>query len=123
MNYNFGGCQIDAKGLESAGSLNIISKVVSATLTNELIKKEVLDIIMPLALIKRHAFDLELCFLAQKHGFRTVEAPINIKYKFSGTSISRKTVLGMFLDTLAIRYRYSILHYYQKIYHKSRFQE
>ena len=40
MNYNFGGCQIDAKGLESAGSLNIISKVVSATLTNELIKKE-----------------------------------------------------------------------------------
>lgn len=87
----------------------------------KLIKKEVLDIIMPLVLVKNHAFDLELCFLAQKHGFRIVEAPINIDYKFSGTSINSSTISGMFLDTLAIRYRYSILRHYQKTYHESRF--
>jgi hypothetical protein len=87
----------------------------------KLIKREVLDIIMPLLTVKRHAFDLELCFLAQKHGFRVVEAPISIDYKFSGTSIDKRTIIGMFLDTMAIRYRYSVLKYYQKMYHKSRF--
>ncbi|MBD3355233.1 glycosyltransferase [Candidatus Woesearchaeota archaeon] len=87
----------------------------------KLMKKEVLDVIMPLAMVKRHAFDLELCFLAEKHGFRCVEAPIHIDYKFSGTSISRNTIFKMFLDTLAIRYRYSILHHYQKEYHNKRF--
>ncbi len=89
----------------------------------KLIKKEVLDIIMPLALVKRHAFDVELCFLAQKHGFRAVEAPINLNYSFSGTSIDKKTIFKMFLDTLAIRYRYSILHHYQKEYHNKRFDK
>lgn len=80
----------------------------------KLIKKEVLDVIMPLVLVKRYAFDLELCFLAQKHGFRAVEAPIFLDYKFRGTGINKKAILGMFLDTLAIRYRYSFLNYYQK---------
>lgn len=88
----------------------------------KLIKKEVLDIIMPLVMVKKHAFDLELCFLAQKHGFRIVEAPISIDYKFSGSSINPNTVSSMFLDTLAIRYRYSILNHYQKMYHKNRFE-
>ena len=64
----------------------------------KLIKKEVLDVIMPLVMVKRHAFDLELCFLAQKHGFRAVEAPINLDYNFSGTSIDKKTIFKMFLD-------------------------
>lgn len=88
----------------------------------KLIKKEVLDVIMPLLLVKKHAFDLELCFLAQKHGFRIAEAPISINYRFSGTSIDKKAIFSMFLDTLAIRYRYSVLKHYQKMYHKSRFK-
>ena len=87
----------------------------------KLVKREVLEVIMPLILIKRYAFDLELCFLAQKHGFRTVEAPININYQFSGTGVNKKTILGMFLDVLAIRYRYSFLRYYQKKYWEDRF--
>lgn len=87
----------------------------------KLIKREVLEVIIPLILIKRYAFDLELCFLAQKHGFRTVEAPININYQFSGSGINKKSILGMFLDVLAIRYRYSILRYYQKKYWEERF--
>jgi glycosyltransferase involved in cell wall biosynthesis len=89
----------------------------------KLIKKEVLDVIMPLVVVKRHAFDLELCFLAQKHGFRIAEAPIHLDYKFSGSSVSPGTIYRMFLDTLAIRYRYSVLAHYQKKYHEMRFNQ
>lgn len=82
----------------------------------KLIKKEVLDVIMPLVLVKRYAFDLELCFLAQKHGFRVVEAPIYIDYKLNGSGINFKNIFGMFLDVLAIGYRHNIQDYYKRKY-------
>jgi len=89
----------------------------------KLIKREVLDVIMPLILVKRYAFDLELCFLAQKHGFRTVEAPIYVNFDNSKKgSASWKTVLGMFLDVLAIRYRYSFINYYQEKFWEDKFE-
>jgi len=89
----------------------------------KLIKREVLEVIMPLILVKRYAFDLELCFLAQKHGFRTVEAPIYVNFDSSKKgAASLNTVKGMFLDTLAIRYRYSFLGYYQKKFWEDRFE-
>ena len=40
MNYILGGCQIDAIGLENAGSLYLISKVISTILIKEILKKE-----------------------------------------------------------------------------------
>ncbi|MFA7707662.1 MAG: glycosyltransferase family 2 protein [Candidatus Pacearchaeota archaeon] len=91
----------------------------------KLIKKEVLDVIMPLILVKRFAFDLELCFLAKKHGFRTVEAPIHVNFQ-NNSSLSKnlsstfKNIKGMFLDVLAIRYRYTFLNYYQKMFWESK---
>lgn len=89
----------------------------------KLIKREVLEIIMPLILVKRYAFDLELCFLAQKHGFKTAEAPIYVDFDNSKKgAASWKTIRGMFLDVLAIRYRYSFLHYYQKKFWQERFE-
>ncbi len=87
----------------------------------KLIKREVLEVIMPLILIKTYAFDLELCFLAQKHGFRTVEAPLSIDYQFAGSGVNARAIKGMFIDVLAIRYRYSIRHYYQKKFWESKF--
>ena len=87
----------------------------------KIIKREVLEVVMPLILVKRYAFDLELCFLAQKNGFKTVEAPISIDYQFTGSGINKRAILGMFLDVLAIRYRYSFLRYYQKKFWKDRF--
>lgn len=88
----------------------------------KLIKREVLDVIMPLILLKRYAFDLELCFLAQKHGFRTVEAPLHIDFdRNKKGAASWGTIRGMFLDVLAIRYRYSFLNYYQKKFWEDRF--
>ena len=84
-------------------------------------KREVLEVILPLLLIKRYAFDLELCFLAQKHGFRTVEAPICVSFKGFTSSINLKTPYAMLLDILAIRYRYTFLKYYQRKYHEIHF--
>jgi glycosyltransferase involved in cell wall biosynthesis len=91
----------------------------------KLIKREVLEVIMPLVLVKRYGFDLELCFLAQKHGFRAVEAPLHVTYneftdKDKKSTIKLKDIRGMFLDVLAIRYRYTIKKYYQKEYWKLR---
>lgn len=86
----------------------------------KLIKRELLDIIMPLILVKKFAFDLELCFLAQKHGFRSVEAPIHINFQGKST-IKGSSVVSMLIDLIAIRYRYSVTHYYQKEFHKAKY--
>ncbi len=87
----------------------------------KLIKREVLDVIMPSLLVKRYAFDAELCFLAKKHGFRIVEAPIYVNFKKNGSGINLKQVFRIAIDILAIRYRYSILHYYQNKFRKEKF--
>lgn len=82
----------------------------------KLMRREVLEVIMPLILVKKFAFDLELCFLAQEHGFRVVEAPIYVDHKdaFKESTINLGAIRGMFLDVLAIRYRFTILKYYQR---------
>jgi hypothetical protein len=40
MNYILGGCQIEATGLEIAGSFNLISKVITTKLIKEILKNE-----------------------------------------------------------------------------------
>jgi dolichol-phosphate mannosyltransferase len=84
----------------------------------KLIKKEVLEVIFSLIQIDGFAFDVELCFLAQKHGFRVVEAPIHLNYQFNGSTIKLGSIIKMFFDTLSIRLRYSILKTYQKQFWK-----
>jgi len=79
----------------------------------KLFKREVLEVILPMVLVKRFAFDLELCFLAHKHGFRIVEAPVNIRKGFSKSTVKFSDITSVFLDTLAIWYRYHIKKYYQ----------
>ncbi|MBN1119240.1 MAG: glycosyltransferase [Bacteroidales bacterium] len=89
----------------------------------KLVKREVLEIIMPLLLVKRFSFDLELCFLAQKHGFRTVEVPLHLTYQqFEGvsTTIRLKDIFAMFFEVLLIRYHYSIKKTYQKNFWKNK---
>ena len=88
----------------------------------KLMKREVLEIILPLVAVKKYAFDLELCFLAQRQGFRIVEAPIMLDYQFTGSGIKFKAIIYAFLDVLAIRYRYSFLKYYQKKFHEIHFK-
>ncbi|HBE02252.1 MAG TPA: glycosyltransferase family 2 protein, partial [Spirochaetia bacterium] len=87
----------------------------------KIFKREILEVILPLILVKRYAFDLELCFLAHKHGFRIVEAPVHLEYHYGVSGINLVTPFNMLKDILAIRYRYSILKYYQKKFHETKF--
>jgi len=76
-------------------------------------RREMLDIVAPLVLVKRWAFDLEVLAVGAEFGFdRIVEVPIALEYRFSGTSINWRAVRRMLLDTLAIAYRIHIRHHY-----------
>jgi glycosyltransferase involved in cell wall biosynthesis len=76
-------------------------------------RREMLEIVVPLLLIKRYAFDLELLAVGVEFGFdRVEEMPIQLHYRFTGTRINRQAVLQMFLDTLAIAYRIHLRHWY-----------
>jgi glycosyltransferase involved in cell wall biosynthesis len=76
-------------------------------------RREMVDTVAPLLLIKRYAFDLEVLAVGAEFGFdRVQEAPVNLTYRFSGTGINWRAVRHMFQDTLAIAYRIHIRHWY-----------
>jgi glycosyltransferase involved in cell wall biosynthesis len=76
-------------------------------------RREMLDVVVPLLLIKRYAFDLELLAVGVDFGFdRIEEMPVRLHYRFRGTSIDRQAVQRMFIDTLAIAYRIHLRHWY-----------
>jgi glycosyltransferase involved in cell wall biosynthesis len=79
----------------------------------KLFRREALDTVTPLLLIKRYAFDLEVLAVAAEFGFdRVREIPIRLEYRFSGTGINVEAIKRMFVDTLAIAYRIHIRHWY-----------
>lgn len=88
----------------------------------KVMRRELLEVLMPLIQVRRFAFDLEMCFLAEKHGFRVVEAPVSIDFKGGTSTIGVVTPFRMFLDLLAIRYRYSFKRFYQKKYAETFFK-
>jgi glycosyltransferase involved in cell wall biosynthesis/O-antigen/teichoic acid export membrane protein len=74
---------------------------------------EMLRTVVPLLLIKRYAFDLEVLSVGAEFGFdRIEETPITLAYRFTGTRIDGGAVKRMFLDTLAIAYRIHLRHWY-----------
>jgi glycosyltransferase involved in cell wall biosynthesis len=76
-------------------------------------RREMLDTVRPLLLVKRWAFDLEVLAVGADFGFDRIEqAPIELQYRFSGTSIDWRAVFRMFQDTLAIAYRIHLRHWY-----------
>ena len=79
----------------------------------KLFRREMIDTVAPLLLIKRYAFDVEVLAVGAEFGFdRIEEAPIELRYRFSGTGINWTAVRHMFQDTLAIAYRIHIRHHY-----------
>ncbi|WP_187369126.1 glycosyltransferase family 2 protein [Baekduia soli] len=83
----------------------------------KLFRREVLDTVIPLLLIKRYAFDLEVLAVASLFGFdRVEEVPIQLDYRFAGTGIDSEAVRRMFMDTLAIAYRVRLRHWYVRQY-------
>lgn len=80
-------------------------------------RREMLDTVAPLLLIKRYAFDLEVLAVGVEFGFdRIEEIPIDLDYRFTGTGINNAAVRSMFVDTLAIAYRIHIRHWYVRQY-------
>ncbi|MHB1520708.1 MAG: glycosyltransferase [Ferrimicrobium sp.] len=80
----------------------------------KVIRRQVLEAILPLTVEKRFAFDLELFVVARRLGFHNiVEVPVTIKQRFTST-ISLRAVKGMLLDTFGIFYRLRLLHYYDR---------
>lgn len=76
-------------------------------------RRELLDTVAPLLLVKRYAFDLEVLAVGAEFGFdRIEEAPIELHYRFTGSGINRASVKSMFIDTLAIAYRIHLRHWY-----------
>jgi glycosyltransferase involved in cell wall biosynthesis len=81
----------------------------------KLFRREMLDTVVPLLLIKRYAYDLELLAVGAEFGFdRVEEMPVRLEYRFSGSGIGSTEVRRMFVDTLAIAYRIHIRHWYMR---------
>jgi glycosyltransferase involved in cell wall biosynthesis len=79
----------------------------------KLFRREMLDTVVPLLLIKRYAYDLELLAVGAEFGFERVrEVPIRLDYRFTGSGIGSEAVRRMFVDTLAIAYRIHVRHWY-----------
>jgi hypothetical protein len=78
----------------------------------KLIRRNVLDAVLPRMLEKRFAFDLEFLVVAKRLGHsRFLEAPVRLDYKFA-SSVSPRAVFRILVDTAAIFYRLYILRFY-----------
>jgi glycosyltransferase involved in cell wall biosynthesis/O-antigen/teichoic acid export membrane protein len=81
----------------------------------KLIRRDVLDAVLPRLLEKRYAFDLEFLVVARSLGYtRIFEAPVRIHYRFA-SHIDLWAAYGVLLDTLAIFYRHYILNTYRSV--------
>lgn len=79
----------------------------------KLFRREVLEQVLPVTLVKRFAFDIEILAVAYHFGFRRIaEAPIRLDYKFSGSAMDWGAIARALWDTAAVFYRLRILRYY-----------
>jgi glycosyltransferase involved in cell wall biosynthesis len=77
--------------------------------------RRVADDVVPLLLVKRFAFDLELLAVATSLGYdRILELPVRLEYRFSGSGVRSLAVLDALWDTAAIFYRLRILRTYER---------
>lgn len=78
-------------------------------------RREVLEKVLPRALVKRYAIDVELLVIAKHLGFtRIFEAPVRLNYNFAQTGINYGSGLNAVWDTFAIWYRLHILRWYDR---------
>ena len=79
----------------------------------KLFRREMIETVAPLLLVKRYAFDVEVIAVGAEFGFdRVEEVPIRLDYQFTGTGIDWRAVRRMAQDTLAIAYRVHVRHWY-----------
>ncbi|MCX7882144.1 MAG: glycosyltransferase [Brevinematales bacterium] len=81
----------------------------------KLFRREALEASLPKTLVKRFAFDIELLVVMIAEGFRIVSAPVCLHFSRGGIgNIRLTTIWNIFFDTLAVVYRFHILHYYKR---------
>ncbi|MEX2049114.1 MAG: glycosyltransferase [Gemmatimonadota bacterium] len=77
--------------------------------------RAVADEVVPLLLVKRFAFDLELLAVSNALGYsRVEELPVRLDYRFTGSGVRSVAVARALVDTAAIFYRLRILRTYQR---------
>lgn len=90
-------------------------KVRDTQVGAKVFRREMTDIVMPLLLAKRYAYDLEVLAVGAQFGFdRVVEVPVEFSHGFGSSSIDWRSVWVTMLDTLAIGYRIHIRHWYAR---------
>jgi glycosyltransferase involved in cell wall biosynthesis len=78
-------------------------------------RREVADEVLPLLLVKRYAFDIELLAVARAFGYKQIkEMPVILDYRFSGSGVRSLAVFRALFDTFAVFYRLRILGHYQR---------
>jgi glycosyltransferase involved in cell wall biosynthesis len=88
-------------------------KVRDTQVGAKVFRREMVERVVPLLLIKRYAYDLELLAVGAEFGFdRVQEVPVKLDYQFRGSGIGSVEVRRMFKDTLAIAYRIHLRHWY-----------
>lgn len=80
----------------------------------KLFRKEVVDDVMPLVLVKEYAFDVEMLVLGKKFGYDIVEAPVDLEFN-GGSSVDWWAIVRIAWDTAAVFYRLRILRYYDRV--------
>jgi glycosyltransferase involved in cell wall biosynthesis len=81
----------------------------------KLFRREVIERVVPLLLVKRFAFDIELLVVAAQMGYRhLVEAPVTLTHGWFPSTIGLRSVFGMLWDTAAVFYRAHLLQYYRR---------
>jgi glycosyltransferase involved in cell wall biosynthesis len=81
----------------------------------KLFKRKVLDEVMPVLLVKRFAFDLELLANIHHFGYKIAESPVIVKYRGKFGHIGVRGIWQTWWETMAVFYRMHILHYYDKM--------
>ncbi len=80
----------------------------------KLFRHEVLDEVLPVVLVKRYAFDLEILAVARSFGFpRIAEAPVRLDYQFAASGVDWRAIAHALWDTGAIFYRLRLRRFYE----------
>lgn len=81
----------------------------------KIFKREVVEAILPQLTIDRYAMDIEMLAVAYKKGFKRIyEAPIEVHFDETTSTVAWKTVFKMLVDTLIVFYRLRLAHDYNR---------
>lgn len=81
----------------------------------KLFRREALGAVLPVVLVKRYAFDLEVLAVARRFGFSSIsEQPVTLQYRFTGTGMNWSAITNALVDTFAVFYRLRLLRFYDR---------